>query len=149
MAETKAAQKRTYPLPAYNFRVTVDGQSASFSEASGIVIEYETVTYRHGFSAWEGETISRFRVPKYVPISLKKGTVAGQTFFADWLAMEPADARAIAISLCDEAGTPVVVWRIAKAIPTKLTAPEFDAGTDQVSIETLELMVSGVSVEHV
>ncbi|HEX3349520.1 MAG TPA: phage tail protein [Acetobacteraceae bacterium] len=149
MAETTAIQKTTYPLPAYNFRVTVDGQSASFAEASGLAIEYETVTYRHGFSAWEGETITRFRALKHVPLSLKKGTVAGNTLFGDWLGASPTSARAIGISLCDEAGAPVVVWRIAEAIPTKLSAPTFDASTNQVSIETLDLLVSGISVEHV
>jgi phage tail-like protein len=149
MAENKSTQRKTYPLPAYNFRVSVDGQTASFSEVSGIALEYETVNYRHGFSAWEGETITRFRTPKHVPLSLKKGTVAGNNFFGDWLGSDVQSSRAIAISLCDEAGAPVVVWRIAEAIPTKLTAPMFDATTNQASIETLDLMVSGISVEHV
>jgi phage tail-like protein len=148
MAETAAVQKASYPLPAYNFKVTVGGESVSFAEASGINVEYETVTYRHGLSFTEGEAITRYRFPKYASISLKKGTVAGNGFLYDWLTEEGAAERAIDISLCDEAGAPVVVWRIAKAIPVKLTAPTFDANTNQVSIETLDLMVSGVSIEH-
>ena len=149
MAETKAQQKAAYPLPAYNFQVIVDGQSASFSDVSGLVIEYETVTYRHGFSDWEGETITRVKPMKHIPVTLKKGTVAGQNFLSDWLGQEPAKGRAMAISLCDEAGKPVVVWHIKEAIATKLTAPTLDANANQVSIETLDLMVSGISIEHV
>jgi phage tail-like protein len=149
MAESPATQKSNYPLPAYNYRVTVDGLSASFSEVTGVVVEYGTVTYRHGLSEWEGETITRFKSLKHVPVSLKKGTVSGRNFFGGWLAETPPSGRAVAISLCDETGNPLVVWRIAEAIPTKLTAPSFDVNANQVSIETLELMVSGVSVEHV
>ena len=67
MAETKDFLKANYPLPAYNFRVTVDGRSMSFSEVSGINIEYETLTYRHGLSFLEGETIQKFFYEKYVP----------------------------------------------------------------------------------
>ncbi len=55
MTDSKAVQKASYPLPAYNFRVTVDTESASFTEVVGLAIEYETVTYRHGFSRWQGK----------------------------------------------------------------------------------------------
>jgi phage tail-like protein len=148
MAEKPAIQKSSYPLPSYNFKVTVDGQSVSFSEASGITVEYEAITYRHGLSFWEGETITRYRYPKYRPVSLKKGTVAGAGFLYDWLTAKSNAARPVDISLCDEKGDPVVIWRIARAVPVKLEAPTFDANTNQVSIEKLDLMVSGVSVEH-
>ncbi|MCU0837342.1 MAG: phage tail protein [Rhodospirillales bacterium] len=148
MAESAAVQKASYPLPVYNFRVTVDGESVSFAEASGLNIECETVTYRHGLSFSEGEQLTRYRFPKYTPMTLKKGTVARGGFLYDWLIASGAAARAIAVSLCDEKGKPVVVWRIAKAVPVKLAAPTFDANTNQVSIDTLDLMISGVSVEH-
>jgi len=150
MAEKPAMQKTSYPLPVYNFKVTVDGQSVSFSEASGIAVEYETITYRHGLSCWEGEAITRFRSPKFTPVSLRKGTAAGAGagFLYRWLTAASQATRPMDISLCDEKGEPVVVWRIARAVPVRLAAPSFDAGSNQVSIETLDLMVSGVSIEH-
>ena len=49
----------------------------------------------------------------------------------------------------DEAGAPVVVWHIKEAIPVKLGAPSFEAASNQVAIETLELLVTSISVEHV
>jgi phage tail-like protein len=52
------------------------------------------------------------------------------------------------ISLCDGNGQPMVVWRIARAVPVKLEVPTFDAGASQVAIEKLDLMVSGISVER-
>jgi phage tail-like protein len=147
MAETPAFQKKHYPLPAYNFRVTVNGVTESFAEVSGIVLECETVTYRHGLSFWEGETLTRYAYPKYIPVSLKKGTVAGSGFFYDWIKARSA-VRPMEISLCDGNGQPMVVWRIARAVPVKLEVPTFDAGASQVAIEKLDLMVSGISVER-
>jgi phage tail-like protein len=149
MAESRTTQKSAYPLPAYNFRVTVDGVSASFSEVSGLAVEYETLTYRHGLSRWEGEQVARFPAAGHTQVTLKKGTAPGITFLADWLTAEPPSARAVAISLCDAEGGAVVVWRIKEAIPTKLSAPGFDADGNQIAIETLELLASGISVEHV
>jgi phage tail-like protein len=149
MTDSVATQKATYPLPAYNFRVTVDDVSASFSEVSGLAIEYETVTYRHGFSRWQGENVTRFPKIGHSTVTLKKGTVPNNTFLADWLVTDPPSARAVTVSLCDEAGAPVVVWKIKEAIPIKLGASSFDAASNEVALETVELLVSSISVEHV
>ncbi|MFC1603760.1 phage tail protein [Planctomycetota bacterium] len=146
MAETKDFQKSSYPLPAYNFRVTINGTPMSFSQVSGISREHETVTYRHGFSFWEGEDITAYYFKKYAPITFKKGTIKGVSFLYEWLREEKI--RPMEVSLCDESGKPVVSWRIAKAIPVKLEAPTFDASTKEVSIESLEVMAAGISIEY-
>ena len=52
------------------------------------------------------------------------------------------------ISLCDEAGVPLVSWRVGRAIPVKLEAPEFAAKAEEPAIESLEVMVAGVVVVH-
>src|ERR1700760_286306 len=100
MPDSKPTQKASYPLPAYNFRVTVGTQAASFPEVSGLTVEYETITYRHGFSRWESEAVAR--VPKigHQTITLKKGTTASGTFLTDWLTADSPSARSLAISLC-------------------------------------------------
>lgn len=147
MAETTAAQKASYPLPVYNFMVTVEGQSVSFAEVSGLDVEYDSATYRHGLSFSEGEAIARYRYPKYSSLVLKKATLPTGSYFYAWLTAKGAAERALEISLCDETGVPVVIWRIARAIPVKLTAANFDANSNQLSIETLDLKVSGISLE--
>ena len=146
MADTREIQKTTYPLPAYNFRVTIDGAAMSFSQVSGISIEYETVTYKHGLSFWEGESIKKYYYDKYTPITLKKGTIQGINFLHDWL--KEKQVRPVEVSLCNEEGQPVVSWRIAKAVPVKLEAPTFDANTNDVSVESLEVMAAGISIVH-
>ena len=148
MAETKNVQMERYPLPVYNFRVTIDGTSVSFSQVSGISIEYETVTYRHGLSFWEGEGIKKYYYDKYVPITFKKGVVKGVNFFHDWLQEKSSSTKPLDVSLCDEQGTPVVTWHIARALPVKLEAPAFDASANDAAIESLELLAAGISVVH-
>lgn len=144
MAHSKEYQRSNYPLPAYNFRVAVDGTAMSFAEVAGLHREYQTVTYRHGLSYWEGEAISKFRYDKYVSITMKRGTVKGVAFLYQWL--DSKTVRTLDVSLCDETGTPVLRWHVAKAVPVKLDAPTFDARTSESAIETLEVKAAGISI---
>ncbi|MEF8732832.1 MAG: phage tail protein [Candidatus Accumulibacter meliphilus] len=146
MSETAASQRAQYPLAAYNFRVTVGEAVMSFTEVSGLAREYQTLTYKHGLSFWEGESISRFRYDKYVQLTLKKGVIAGLTEIYEWL--DSADRLSLSISLCDEKGDAVVTWQIKKALIVKLEAPLLQASGNEAAIETLTLMASGISVEH-
>ncbi len=148
MAQSKAVQKSTYPLPAYNFRVTIDGTSMSFAEVSGINLEQETVTYRHGFSAWEGEELTKYHVDKFFSVTLKKGVMKNADFLKKWLEDRDNSRRTMEISLCDEKGEPVITWRAGKAVPVKLEAPGFDATTNDVAIDTLEVMAASISIEY-
>ena len=45
MALTKDQIKTTYPLPVYNYKVEIDGNTVGFSEVTGLSIGYETATY--------------------------------------------------------------------------------------------------------
>ena len=146
MADSAAAQRARYPIASYNFRVTVGEATLGFTEVSGLVREYQTLTYRHGLSFWEGEDITRFRHDKYVPITLKKGVVAGATALYEWL--DSVDRKPLSVSLCDEGGEAVVTWQIKKALIVKLEAPALQAGSNECAIETITLMATGISVEH-
>ena len=136
------------PLPAYSFHVSVGGQSAGFSEVTGLGIERDTVTYTHGLSHWEGDTFITYPSKKHRQVSLKRGVVPGEGQFFDWLSGADAEARPMDVSLVDASGTPKVIWRIKEAIPTKLTGPTLTASSNEIAIDTLELMVAGVSVEQ-
>lgn len=135
-----------YPLTTYGYRVSLGGADVSFSEVSGLTIEYETTTYRHGLSFAEGEMIVRHRIDKFVPLTLKKGVVHGLKVLRDWLAS--GETRTLDINLCDEQGVPVVTWHIGKAIPVKLEGPALNASSNDAAIESLELRVARISLEH-
>lgn len=146
MAQTPEQQRYLHPLPVYNFRVDVAGISIRCAKVTGLQREYRTLTYRHGLSFREGEQIAKYFVDQYTPLTLEQGTVIGSRFLHEWL--ETTQERLLAIHLCDESGSPAVTWRVRKALPVRLVAPEFDAKSNDVVIDTLELMAAGISIEH-
>lgn len=155
MAETVKKQWEHYPIAAFNFRVTVGTQAMGFCEVAGLVREWETLTYKHGLSCWEGEAITKFRYDKYVPLTLKKGLIpgAGAKQVYDWL--EDLEKRPLQVSLCDvhpmdpkQDPQARVTWLVRKALIVKLEAPSLQAGSNDVVIETLSLMASGISIEQ-
>lgn len=146
MAETSAEQKSRFPLPAYHFRVTVGDETLSFSEVSGLEIEQEFIHYRHGLSSWEGEAVIAVPSEKFVPVTFKRGVIRGYTKMHDWL--RSAELRSVDVSLCDETGTPVVTWRLGRAMAVKLQAPTFAASTNEVAVESLEVMATRITLQH-
>jgi len=135
-----------YLLTAYNFRVDLDGATLAFAEVSGLAAKFETATYRHGLSFLEGEELTKFAWDEFVPLTFKRGTAQGARELVDWLGEK--DPRALVVSLCDADGVPVVGWKVARAVPVKLSAPAFDAASNEVSIDSLEVQAAGISVEH-
>lgn len=146
MAQSADIQRKSYPLAVYNFRVKVGETSMSFTEVSGIAVEHDHVTYRHGLSFLEGEAIKTFYFDRFVPVTCKRGVILGANplFLHEWL--KRRDLRSMEVSLCDEKGAPVLAWKIAAAVPTSLKAPAFSAGSNDAAIDTVDLQVRGVSV---
>jgi phage tail-like protein len=58
------------------------------------------------------------------------------------------DKKDIYVRLCDETGAAVVSWKVTNAFPTKLDAPSFTASSNDVAVESMELMADRVSVEQ-
>ena len=157
MAQDKQTLKQTYPLPVYNYRVTIqqDGESLvlSFAEVSGLSVDYEPVTYKHGLSFVMGDkVIPGMRQP--IRITLKRGIAQNRKELYAWFSGVYGDpffkpvTRDILIDLCDEAGAPVVRWHVLKALPVKLDAPAFVADSQDVAIESMAFVAHDVQVEY-
>ena len=151
MATSVKDIKDKYPIPVFYYRVTIAGEDAiSFSEVSGLSIEYETITYRDGMSYRDGA--------KYMPglnspinLTLQKGIVKKDSFLFNWIStvrLNTVEKRDVRIDLLDETGTAVVSWTVTDAFPKKLDAPSFNATSNEVAIESLELMASTLKVEY-
>ncbi|MBK7676147.1 MAG: phage tail protein [Candidatus Accumulibacter sp.] len=153
MALTKDEIRTTYPLPVYNYKVEIDGKAVAFSEVSGLSIAYETSTYVE--SPTSGVGPRRMYMPsqrKSATITMKKGIVAGVSVpvLFGWISsiqLNRVDKKDIYVRLCDENGAAVVSWKVINAFPTKLDAPTFTANSNDVAIESMELMADGVVVE--
>lgn len=141
-----------YPLPVYNYRVTCESLTLGFSEVSGLNLEYEPVTYKHGLSfAMGNKIIPGMRQP--IKVTMKRGMVKGGDFLSSWLKGAYSDPfkspkRDILIDLCDELGKPVIRWKVQGALPTKIEAPTFTATSNDVAIETMEIIAHGLEVDY-
>jgi phage tail-like protein len=157
MALSKEEIKAAYPLPVYNYRVEIAGQAVAFSEVSGLNITYETTTYKESpvESGAPGPRVMHMPAQGTPPtITLNKGLVRGTSVatFYSWInaiQINQVEKKDIYIRLCDENGDPVISWKVTNAFPTTLNAPSFDANSNDVAIESMELMGDRVSIEEV
>mgnify|MGYP001554856439 CR=1 FL=1 len=138
-----------YPLPVNHFQVDWGGSRIGFTEVSGLSIEVQVAEYREGS---DPEYKPR-KMPvsfKYSNIVLKRGIVARDNEFFDWLntiKLNKVERRDLVISLLNEEHAPVMVWKVKNAFPVKLEGPVLMADSDDVAIETLEVAHEGITVE--
>lgn len=156
MATTQADIKTAYPLPVYNYKVDIGKDTIAFSEVSGLNIAYETTTYKES-NTEPGKASPRvFRMPSQAittTLTLKKGLVPAKSQAAlyDWISsirINQVIKKDILISLCDETGKAVVTWTVINAFPTKLDVPTFDANSNDVAIESMELMADDIAINY-
>ncbi|MCX4029639.1 phage tail protein [Endozoicomonas sp. SM1973] len=151
MADTTKDVKESYPLPAFQYIVDIpDMDEMYFSEASGMSVEYETITYKHGMSFITGPQIYPGQISQPT-ISLKKGVITKGSQLYDWVnnnAINGGIRKDVRISLVDSEGNPVVSWAADNALPTKLEAPSLSADSSDAAVETLELICKKISVEY-
>lgn len=175
MALSKEDIQLKYPLPVYNYKVTVltgdlTSSSTSFfdtnfrnkasliscTEISGLQMELDSVTYRDGLSFTSGFEILP-SIPKEIHLSIRKGVTLDGDFLSEWMKTSYPSIlsksnslrkRDLLIDLCDAAGFPLVRWTVRKAMPLKLQAPSFKADANEVAFEQLDLIAHELSVEY-
>ena len=72
-----------YPLPKFHFQVDWGGDSASFTEVSGLDVETEVIEYRDGAN----RSYSKQKIPgmqKYANVVLKRGVMPADNGFFEW-----------------------------------------------------------------
>jgi|SRR5262245_1708239 len=144
--------KATYPLPVYNFRVEVGPDAVAFSEVSGLSIHYEVTTFKEsptGGGSAGPRTVHMPSQPQPVNVTMKKGVTRATSMAAlyGWInsiALNLVEKRDLMVRLCDEEGKPVISWKVVNAFPTKLDAPTFDAKSNDVAIESMELRADAI-----
>ncbi len=147
MSSSSNSSTKDYPLPVYNYKVSIDNQDESFSEINGLAVEnYEILTYTDGLSFMAGDTFKPLRRQKAINLTFKRAVFKGSTFFYDWL--KDPEFKKIDISLCDSEGTPLVSWSIREAYPVKITGPEVNASSKEVAIESLEVLAFSIDVTN-
>lgn len=149
--------RQHYPLPVYNYRVVIlenkQAMTLAFSEVNGLVMEHEHVHYRDGLSFLMGYAVASGKVQP-IRITLKRGMIISGNYFATWFKtthhtpFATNRKRDVLIDLCDENGEAVVRWTVSAALPVKLEAPNLAANSNDVAIETLELVAHSLNVDY-
>jgi phage tail-like protein len=143
------AFERKDPFFGYNFAVELDGITRmGFKDCGGLDSTTGAAKYREGTDA----TLAQRQIPgllSFSNISLKRGLTDDHALW-DWrdgVATGKAVRRTISIILRDEKGEEKIRWNIKNAWPVKWTGPTFDATSEAVAIETLELAHEGIEVQ--
>ena len=129
----------TYPLPSYRFLVTIGTETMQFNEVTGLDFGNNMIQYVDGQGA-----VAMPGKPDWIKLTLRRGVVKKKDYLYKWfetINLNVVDKRDVTISLTDNTqSAPYVTWNVQKAFPTKLSAPHFKAGGNEVAIESLELL---------
>jgi len=151
MADDGSKQSATWPLPKFYFKVDIgDQKDVPFQEISGLDTETQPIEYRAGNSK-EFSTVKMPGIKKTGNVTLKKGVFAKDNKFWDWynqIKLNTIKRVTVTIQLCDEAGSPTMVWTLANAWPTKITGTDMKSDGNEVAVETLEVAHEGLTIAN-
>lgn len=134
------------PFTTFNFAVEIEGLLVGgFSEVSGLESEVRTEEY------WEGGVNGYVhKLPgatTYSNLQLKHGLTAISTLW-NWYYNTTRGAvqrKNGTIMLLNPRQIPVMWWNFRNALPVRWSGPTFDAASDAVGVEAIELVHEGLS----
>jgi phage tail-like protein len=138
------ATPRVDPFKAFNFSVDGLTGTTNFSEVTGLNVQREPAEYREGTDKF----LWTRKIPalcKFGPITFKRGQTTTMDIWS-WFksTMEGTlVTRNVIVTLINDLNVPVMFWTIQKAWPTKYDAPTFNAKTNEIAIESLEITYDG------
>jgi len=140
--------KRDDPYQQFNFLVEIDGVArAGFTEVSGLTTDTDAVDYREGADATLNvRKLAGLR--KYTNIVLKRGYTQDMSLW-EWrksIINGEMDRRSASVVLMDESRNEVLRWNIREAWISKWESGPFNAKTNDVAIETIELVHEGLEM---
>jgi phage tail-like protein len=130
----------TDPYRGFNFLVEIDGiTEAGFRECSGLDASTDPVDYREGTDPLHVRKLTGLN--KYSPITLKRGITDSDKLWK-WrqtVIDGKTERKNLSIVLLNEAREEKWRWNLRNAFPTKWTGPTFNATSNEVAVETLEI----------
>lgn len=142
-----AVGDRRDPYRVYNFRIEIDGvDRGGFRECSGLNSSQPPVEYREGTE----KALTVRKLPglvTYGNISLKWG-LSDDNELWDWITTATqgqAERRNGSIILMNDQGEEKARWNFREAWPTEWTGADFNATSNEIAIETLEIAHEGLT----
>ncbi|MFP3153544.1 phage tail protein [Lachnospiraceae bacterium ZAX-1] len=135
-----------YPHGRFRYKVEIDGlEAGGFSEVTGFDASIDVMEYREGDMVQTPMKIPGLK--KYGNITLKQGLADSMVLY-EWIIEGVNGAvqrKTITITLLDEEEAPAASWQVINAWPMKYTAPDFNATSSEVAIESLEIAHEGMT----
>jgi phage tail-like protein len=135
-----AADERVDPIARFRYAVEIEGIVAGyFAECGGLTVEREVIPRPEG-----GVNDYVYQLPgrvSYSRITLKRGIADNVlwNWFQKGLYDGQVERHNVSIILYNVDRTEAKRWSLADAYPVKWTGPDFQADSDQLGIETLEI----------
>ena len=141
-------QDQFWPMPKFYFSVDIDDLTdLPFLEISGLEIEADNISYRHGNDPSFG-TIQMPGIKKSGNLILKKGVFVNDDIFQaliSKIALNTYKRMTVVIRLLDETTEARMTWQINNAFPLKYTSTDMNSEASEAAIETLEFTHQGIS----
>lgn len=142
--DRKAASGRSPdPSPGIRFLVKIGSESIGmFSECTGLTVEYDVFSYEEG---GQNDFVHKLRGrTKHPNLVLKRG-VTHEDALMKWFfdCKDKAKRQLVTLTMIAVDGSPVRRWSFADAYPIKWTGPSFNAGSNNIATETLEIVHHG------
>jgi phage tail-like protein len=144
-----ATASRNDPYASFNFTVEIDGVGtvAGFAEVGGLTTETSIIEYRTGS---EENTVRKLPgLKKFTNITLKRGYTADKTLW-EWRKLVltgKTQRQSGSITLKDESGKEALRWNFREGWPCKWEGPAFNAKSNDVAIEMMEIAVEHIELE--
>lgn len=145
------AQDQNWPLPKFYFMVDWGSTTnIPFQEVSGLDVEAQPITYRHGNSP----IFSKISMPGIVKngnVTMRNGVFTKDDSFWDWyimLKMNTIERQDVVIKLVDEGGNLTISWTLHNAWPTKITSTDLKSDGSEVAIESIEIAHEGLTIAN-
>jgi phage tail-like protein len=134
---------RIDPYRGFNFRIEISGTSdtvAAFREVTGLSLNIDPVEYRDGNSR-DLHVKKLFGLRKYSNLMFKRGITLNAELWVWYRAVVNgiADRRNGSIILLDEEHNDVLRWNFYEAWICKWEGPAFNATTNEVALESIEV----------
>jgi phage tail-like protein len=136
-----------YPFKKHNYEVRVDGKAVGgFSEVNVPDITIEPIKYREGNFA-VNTAVKQPGLVKYGNVTLKWGVTTDRTLYTWVKEVEGGTitCKTVTISLLDDLQNELAKWTVLSAYPTKYTAPDMNATTNEIAVEQVELTHQGLT----
>lgn len=144
-----ATDQRNDPYRGYNFVLEIDNvPKGAFAEVGGLTAEGDSVDYREGTDL-QANVRKLMGLRKYTNVTLKRGYTQDKALWAWYTNVMNGvpDRRNVTIVLMNERREAVLRWHAENAWINKIEGPALKASSNDVVMESVELVHEGLTLE--